>query len=695
MLPMVLLFACTSSDKAPGAGIEDDTGVGGHDSGCDAPLVWAMDADDDGYGTAADTVEACDAPDGFVDNTSDCDDADPAVHPGADERCNGIDDDCDGVVDPDGALDATTCHVDGDGDGYGDPSATADACDCTDGLVDDDTDCDDTDASVFPGASEVPYDGIDQACDGDAGEYDRDGDGYNLAGSGAEPEGDCDDGDPAINPGMLDWCDDDIDQDCDGVIDECGLPDVATPDDAWWILERESFDGAPSGILGKHTLFAGDSDGDGSPEILVKETQVSGGVEVGFCRFHLVEAPARTSGGREILGAESLAIWDLPVPIEKSCESHAGDVLSVADVDLDLDGYPDFILTPGILTLDEESASVYLSYGPVSGEVDVGTLDHIHRDARFKFLMPSRVIEAPSEGSDWVIAQSTWAGQFDDEGSYRPAILLLGPAHFTGDLAWSNAPAIWTDGDGREIDDTLIAEDFDGDGIRDLVTTTQRYDVDVPSPRVWFLRGPFEADTLSLADADVIIDQGEDSTSFGLTVDILDDLDGDGHRSLIVGEPAWGPGQTDAYHLFEPSEFADDSLLDTDDAYARIAATGDIDDDDAITPAYYGVELVRDIDADGHDELAITVYAPDAFHVHLMDEPTAGVVDLGDPLYVLTSDDDIDDAAGFGSRIIGDHDLDGDGAVDLLIGEWYWDGDPENYYHPFGRLMVFRGEVLD
>lgn len=84
--------------------------------------------------------------------------------------------------------------VDADGDGF---------------VVDDD--CNDNDASINPGATEVPYDGIDQNCDGQD-LTDVDGDGYD----GGEGGADCDDADVAINPGATDIPNDDIDQNCDG-----------------------------------------------------------------------------------------------------------------------------------------------------------------------------------------------------------------------------------------------------------------------------------------------------------------------------------------------------------------------------------------------------------------------------------------------------------------------------------------------
>ena len=74
-------------------------------------------------------------------------------------------------------------------------------------------DCDDSDASINPGATEIE-DNIDNDCDGEVDEgFDIDGDGYSVG------QGDCDDSDASINPGATE-IEDGIDNDCDGEIDE-------------------------------------------------------------------------------------------------------------------------------------------------------------------------------------------------------------------------------------------------------------------------------------------------------------------------------------------------------------------------------------------------------------------------------------------------------------------------------------------
>ncbi|MFH1467760.1 MAG: putative metal-binding motif-containing protein [Pseudomonadota bacterium] len=127
------------------------------------------DADGDGYGEAgSEPTLACAPLPGTSTVANDCDDQDPDIQPGAAERCDGRDNDCDGQID-EGAAQPATWYADRDSDGYGDPEDSTRACEAPEGFVADALDCDDADAGVHPGAVER-CDGADQDCDGSVDE---------------------------------------------------------------------------------------------------------------------------------------------------------------------------------------------------------------------------------------------------------------------------------------------------------------------------------------------------------------------------------------------------------------------------------------------------------------------------------------------------------------------------------------------
>jgi len=195
-----------------------------------APALFYADVDGDGFG-AGPGILGCGGP-GLVLNNTDCDDNNIAVNPSATEICNGIDDDCDTFIDEGVQL---TFYQDSDGDLFGNPSVTILACSAPAGYVADNTDCNDGNAAVNPGATEV-CNGIDDDCDTLVDEgvlltffQDADGDGFGNASvttlaCSAPPgfvsnSGDCNDGNAAVNPAAAEMCNG-IDDDCDGNTDE-------------------------------------------------------------------------------------------------------------------------------------------------------------------------------------------------------------------------------------------------------------------------------------------------------------------------------------------------------------------------------------------------------------------------------------------------------------------------------------------
>lgn len=129
-------------------GVDNDCDGSIDEEGCEAPQdceksLYHLDLDGDGYGGSLKDLMACEAPNGYVSDGSDCDDHNYTIHPGATEICDdGIDNNCDGQMN-EGCI---VPPEDKDQDGF-----TVDV------------DCDDNNTSVYPGAPEI-CDGLDNDC---------------------------------------------------------------------------------------------------------------------------------------------------------------------------------------------------------------------------------------------------------------------------------------------------------------------------------------------------------------------------------------------------------------------------------------------------------------------------------------------------------------------------------------------------
>ena len=161
-----LLNACGTCGPAPAEvcdGLDNDCDGEIDTDATDGPTRY-FDADGDGYGDPATATVMCVATPGWVDNGLDCDDTDEDINPGADEICDGVDNNCNGEIDETGA--ALSFFADGDGDGFGDSGDVTTSCVAPAGYVADSSDCDDTRDFVYPGATET-CNGLDDDCDGD------------------------------------------------------------------------------------------------------------------------------------------------------------------------------------------------------------------------------------------------------------------------------------------------------------------------------------------------------------------------------------------------------------------------------------------------------------------------------------------------------------------------------------------------
>jgi len=162
---------CTHTPVPDGTVCDDGDPNTGNDHSVNGVCVgvgiqtWYADLDGDGYGNPSSTVNAFSAPSGYVQDGSDCDDSDSDVYPGATEVFDGIDNDCDASID-DNAVDGQTFYRDLDLDGYGVSNDFVVAGTAPAGYSPFDGDCNDTNSSVNPAATEVVSNGVDDDCDG-------------------------------------------------------------------------------------------------------------------------------------------------------------------------------------------------------------------------------------------------------------------------------------------------------------------------------------------------------------------------------------------------------------------------------------------------------------------------------------------------------------------------------------------------
>lgn len=253
-IPLLGIDACETTSDQDGDGYTTEQGdcddlcascfpgasevCDGLDNSCDGQVdeglstTWYLDHDADGHGSATNTQSACAQPVGYVATADDCNDSVSSIYPGAEEACNQLDDNCDGIAD---SGTPHTLYPDADHDGYGDPLGALSTCSAPTGYLTTGLDCDDTSDSVYPGAAES-CDGIDSDCDGKAESsteqtfyQDQDGDGWGteaLTEVGCLPSpgfaaraGDCDDLNGLKHPFAPERCDA-LDNDCSGQADD-------------------------------------------------------------------------------------------------------------------------------------------------------------------------------------------------------------------------------------------------------------------------------------------------------------------------------------------------------------------------------------------------------------------------------------------------------------------------------------------
>ncbi len=614
-------------------GLSDD-----EDADVTGRLTWYRDVDLDTHGAATGVFSACEQPLGYSATNDDCNDNDRTINPSAREICgDGVDNDCDGLID--GADDArdVAWWADTDGDGFGDPDVyLTDACDNPGGGSTLDTDCDDANAAVYPGATEVWYDGIDSDCDG-LSDYDQDLDGYDDATYGGD---DCDDLDPSVHPDRTEICGDGIDNDCDGIIDACDL------DYRIW--------GEVSGdTAGAAVAAAGDVNGDGFADLLIgADREDRGGAAAGSA--YLVLGPL----------AADLSLGDAQAKlVGEETGDHAG--ISVSAGDVNGDGYSDLFV--GAYDVDAGGASsgaAYLVEGPVSGEIDLAAATARLIGEQAGDFAGFSVSSGGDANGDGIADLLIGAYQNDDAGNASGATYLVeGPV--SGNLRlWSADAKIMGQQSGDQSGwSTAFAGDTDGDGRDDLlIGAPYAHPNGSYTGAVYLVLGGVRGST-NLDEADARRTGLNSGDLAGFAVSSAGDVNNDGYADVIVGSPEDDVGGNDAgaaWLILGP--FSGRASLSTADA----VFIGENNDD------YVGsaVDGAGDMDGDGFGELIIGARLDDNTYsnggaAYLVRGPVAGTIDLSRVDGKMLGEAAADWA---GAAVAGVGDTDGDGFNDVLVG---------------------------
>jgi hypothetical protein len=194
---------------------------------------YYQDFDGDGFGSGS-ASSLCASQSGYVNNAFDCNDFQAQINPIAQEICNGIDDNCNNLVDD--GLQFSNYFLDGDQDGFGSGNPQSLCSNPGNGYSLVNTDCNDAIAAINPSAAEI-CNSIDDNCNLQIDEglvftnyfADNDGDGFGSpaqAFSSCLPlngmvtnNGDCNDANANINPIAIEIGGNGIDENCDGQID--------------------------------------------------------------------------------------------------------------------------------------------------------------------------------------------------------------------------------------------------------------------------------------------------------------------------------------------------------------------------------------------------------------------------------------------------------------------------------------------
>ncbi len=504
--------------------------------------------------------------DGYVGD-DDCGPTEFDVNPGAPERCDGVDNDCDEATDEDDAIDPTDWYADSDGDGFGD-ALVATSCEDPVGAVAVAGDCDDADAQINPEVAEVCGDGKDNDCDGSAGcpwdgQYDAEDVqhaailGDELEGYGGKEvllPGDMDgDGDaelvtsaPAINA-SYDVLDNGMVFVYQGPL-VSGEREMSEAEASW--LGPSEWDMVGYGIAG-----LGDLSGEGVVGLGVG----SGSNEAYFLFFDLRDAL--------LTGAEMSPDQELLPP---TYGQHLG-ATALGGFDIDGDGSPDLAL--GARFYEEGPTSVdggvhLYSLGD-AGSFEAGAV--LSAEAYDKEKNPGLGAgDLDGDGVDELLVGAPMLAE--DGGEAHGGVFVVSAGDLGGTLL-DDSPSLLAPYEACYGGVSVAAPDANADGYADLLfggpTCSLRGPYDGAAWLAWGGRAALDEGGLSLAFEIA----GQESAAVGNAVASGGDMDGDGDDEVLVGASSWSElGIYGAFSLWYEIEEGSFALQDADAVFKASGA---------------------------------------------------------------------------------------------------------------------------